>query len=78
VVDEARVKRKIPELLINENVRDNPKQYFLLREKAMTLERNNPNVFRGSLHKIVKSLDDLERKLDSVDFEFHDLKKKKK
>jgi hypothetical protein len=73
VVDEARVKRKIPELLENDRTK-----YFRVRKKAMTLERNDPNAFKSCLRKIVMNLDDIERKMYATDFEFHGLRKKKK
>ena len=66
MVDEARVKRKLPELLS----RSNTKEYFQIREKAMTLERNSPDAFNALLCRIIKSLDDLERKMNETEFEF--------
>ena len=72
MVNEDRVKRKLPTILVNGslNQRQNFNDYQLTRYKLRRLEKKNPPKFKRVIRKAVKALEEIENALESVDFEF--------
>jgi len=70
MVNEERVRNKLATILVNGNLkkRQNFNDYQLLRYKIRRLEKKNKPKFNS--RRVVKVLEDFERALESVEFEF--------
>jgi len=72
MVNEERVRNKLATILVNGNLkkRQNFNDYQLLRYKIRRLEKKNKPKFNSRFRRVVKVLEDFERALESVEFEF--------
>jgi len=72
VVNEERVRKKIPELLSEGSlsIKSNLYKYQSQRRKLRHIERKHNFFFNRHVKKVVKALEDFENAMDNIDFEF--------
>ena len=72
MVNEERVRKKIPELLSDGSlsIKSNLYKYQSQRKKLRKLERKHNFFFNRQIMKVVKALEEFENAMENVDFEF--------
>lgn len=72
MVNEERVRKKLPELLADGSlsVRSNLYLYQSRRRKLRRIERKHNFFFNRQVRKVVKALEDFERAMEELNFEF--------
>lgn len=72
MVNEERVKKKLPTMLVDGSLsrKQNFNQYYAVRYRISRLEHKNKPLFRASFRKVVKALEDFEKAMNDLNFEF--------